>query len=206
MFGSISQHSLHAVRLQFGDRQTPAASVFPFFDDEGRTRALMLTSDLDGRIALVDFQSSLFAGRSLLPRLRLQRIALRHVDLRDSETTDGESVAHLWHFDPWWELAAERYFNHPAVPALKSTNLPGYDESISRVWFDKTLGRVTWVGFGEGESMKVKRFKPGLLAPASRERGERSIVHGPAARRLGEWRLRPFWHGSRGAQRDRPRG
>lgn len=173
LMGSISQHSLHEVGFEFRDRRVTGASLFPFFDREGKTHALMFTSPEDDRIALINFERHYVSGRRWFQRLRPQRIGLRNADLSDSTAADSERLARLWHFDPWWELAADRYSAHPAVPALKSTNIPGFDERISRVWFDRTLAHVTKVGFGEGESLRVKRFIPDMLSTAARQRDRR---------------------------------
>lgn len=169
MTATLSQHALHDFRLHFSDRSVSGASLFPFFDDEGRTRALMFTSEEDGRIVLIEYHESLMTGAEHGPRG--EAIALRHADLKDSTAADAEAIAPLWHFDPWWELGASRYAGHPAVPPLKSTNIPGYDQEITRVAFDPTLARVVEVGHGEGVSLTTRGFEPRLLARASDLRG-----------------------------------
>ena len=169
MTATLSQHALHDFRLHFSDRSVAGASLFPFFDDDGVTRALMFTSDKDDRIVLIRYEESLITGAHHGPRG--EAIALEHADLTDSTEADAEAIAHLWHFDPWWELGATRFAGHEAVPPLKSTNIPGYDQEITHVAFDPTLARVVEIGHGEGVSRTTRGFEPRLLARASDHRG-----------------------------------
>ena len=119
---------------------------------------------------------------------------MRFTDLRDAEAEQAQSLTELWHFDPWWVLGEERYAGHGAVPALKRTNIAGYDKDVSGMWFDGTLEKATHVGKGAGESLRVQRFNEGTLAEIARSRSE-----APSAKPMGaersraEWRLRPFW-------------
>jgi hypothetical protein len=196
MLLSISQHALHGRPLRLRDRGATGVSLFPFFDGKGRTRAVMYTTQESGKIVLLRFRDGLFARGGPLLRFQPHRLDLHRVTLKDCSEEDARDVVHLWHFDPWWELAGERYQGHPAVPYLKGTNIPGFDAGITRVWFHKTLHRVTWVGTGEGEGMRVERFQPGHLAAAEGGRGEVSAAAtstGGAGGAAG-WRLRPFWH------------
>lgn len=187
MLGRISQHALHRCRLQLIDQPLGRASLFPFFDHEGRVRSLMLTAWESSRILVVDWQPDLFVRR--WPRRNV--LKLRFADLRDVEASEAELVSELWHFDPWWVLGDNRFATHPAVPALRWTNIPGYDTSLTRVWFDSRLSRVTHVAEGQGEALEVRRFDNNSLAHMAQARGERPLVmRNPPLR--GSWRLSPF--------------
>ncbi len=98
---------------------------------------------------------------------------------------------------PWWVLGDERYQGHGAVPALRSTNIPGYDPTVSGVGFDPSLGRASYVVRRSGESVSVRRFTPDTLAAAPGAVARRPSGHAP-----------PSWAGGgcgrSGAQCDRP--
>ena len=82
----LSQRSLKSCRLELEDRSLEHASLFPLFDDVGRTRMLMITAEEDGRIMLADWAPGLFV-RDWAWRNRLR---LRFADLRDASTWDEE--------------------------------------------------------------------------------------------------------------------
>jgi hypothetical protein len=182
-----SQHSLKSCRFELEDRSLEHASLFPLFDDDGRTRMLMITAEEDGRILLADWAPGLFV-RDWAWR---NRLLLRFADLRDASMWDEERFEDLWHFDPWWVLRDDRYHGHGAVPALQATNIPGHDPTISGLVFDSSLGRASLVSRGSGDSASAGRFKAHTLAAAAKHR-RAAHVRPPVAAAVG-WQLRPFW-------------
>jgi hypothetical protein len=185
---SVSQQSLLSCRLEFEDRRLDRASLFPLFDDEGRTRMVLITAEENGRIMLAEWTPGLFVR----DWARRNRLRLRFTDLDDASMWDEERFEDLWHFDPRWVLGDERYQGHGAVPHLRSTNIPGYDQAMSGVAFDPSLGRVSYVMRSRaGETVSVRRFNAQTLADtARRRRAARLPPRGAAA--VG-WQLRPFW-------------
>src|SRR5262245_15275784 len=121
LFGIVSQRSLKSCRLELEDRSLEHASLFPMFDAEGRTQMLMITAKDSGRIMLADWAPGLFT-RDWRWRNHLR---LRFADLSDASAWNEGRFEELWHFDPWWVLGEDRYHGHSAVPALRSTNIPG---------------------------------------------------------------------------------
>src|SRR5262245_1689677 len=183
----VSQRSLMSCRLELEDRPLERASLFPLFDDEGRTRMVMISAEENGRIMLADWAPGLFA-RDWAQRNRLR---LRFADLDDASAWDEARFADLWHFDPWWVLGDDRYQGHGSVPALRSTNIPGYDSTVSGITFDPDLGRASYVVRKSGDSVRVRRFTPDTLAAIARRR--RAAHERPRAAVMAGWRLRPFW-------------
>jgi hypothetical protein len=104
---------------------------------------------------------------------------------------DEERFEDLWHFDPRWVLGHERYQGHGAVPHLRSTNIPGYDQTMAGVAFGPSLERASYVVRRSGESVSVRRFNARTLAAAA-ERRRAAHVRPPGAAAVG-WQLRPFW-------------
>jgi hypothetical protein len=187
LFRIVSQRSLMPCRLEFEDRPLERASLFPLFDDLGRTKMVMITAEENGRILLADWTPGLFV-RDWAWRNRLR---LRFADLSDASTWDEDRFEDLWHFDPVWVLGEERYQGHGAVPALRSTNIPGYDQAVSGIGFDPSLGRASYVVRQSGESVRVRRFTADTLAAVARSR---RAAHQPPRAAVAEgWRLRPFW-------------
>ena len=88
-------------------------------------------------------------------------------------------------------LGDERYQGHGAVPHLRSTNIPGYDQTMSGVAFDPSLARASYVVRGSGESMGVRRFKAHTLAAAAARRRAAHVP--PRGAAAAGWQLRPFW-------------
>jgi hypothetical protein len=183
----VSQQSLKSRRFEFEDRSLDRAALFPMFDDEGRTRMVMITAEEDGRILLADWAPGLFA-RSWARRNHLR---LRFADLNDASTWDEADLAGLWHFDPWWVLGDLRYQGHGSVPALRSTNIPGYDSTVSGMVFDSDLGRASHVVRGTGDSTRVRRLTPETLAAMAVRR--RAAQERPPSAAVAGWQLRPFW-------------
>ncbi len=190
---AVRQSRLHDVALAIGGLRTPGLSLFPFFDDGGSVQAAMVTSDADGRIVLLDRSRLSRAVGSRRAWSVAQGLLLDPSHWADLSTLDAVDVEELWHFDPWWELAEARYDGHPAVPAIKQTNLPAYDGELSEVWFDRTLSRVVWFVWGEGEEARQRPFRPRLLAAAREARRRESAPPSRVAPSREGWRLRPYW-------------
>ena len=187
LFRIVSQRSLTSCRLEFEDRPLDRASLFPLFDDEGRTRMLLIAAEESGQIMLANWAPGLFVRDWALRN----RLRLRFADLRDASMWDEERFEDLWHFDPWWVLRNDRYQGHGALLALQSTNIPGYDQTMSGLGFDAGLGRAAYVVRKSGDSGSIRRFKADTLAAAATRR---RAAHEPARTAVAAgWRLRPFW-------------
>jgi hypothetical protein len=182
----VSQRSLISCRLEFEDRPVERASLFPLFDDEGRTRMVMITAEENARIMLTDWAAGLFVREWVMRN----RVRLRFADLSDASMVDEARFENLWHFDPWWVLGDERYQGHGAVPALRNTNIPGHDRTISDIVFDSDLGRASYVAKVSAESLSIRRFTSKTLAGTAQRR-RAALDRRPQTTAVG-WRLRPF--------------
>ena len=182
----VSQRSLRSNRLELEDRALERAALFPLFADQGHTQMMMITAEESGRIMLADWAPGLFV-RDWAWRNRLR---LRFTDLNDASMWEDERFDELWHFDPWWVLGDARYQGHGAVPALRNTNIPGYDRTISDIVFDPDLGRASYVTRVSAESLSIRRFTADTLAAVA-ERRRTALDRSREATAVG-WRLRPF--------------
>jgi hypothetical protein len=183
----VNQRSLVSRHLELEDRPLERASLFPLFDDNGQTRKVLITAEENGRIMLADWAPGVFV-RDWAWRNRLR---LRFADLNDASAWDEERFEDLWHFDPWWVLGDERYQGHSAVPALRRTNIPGYDPTVSDIVFDRDLGRAAYVTRVSAESLSIRRFTANTMAAVARRR--RTELERPRVAPAIGWRLRPFW-------------
>jgi len=156
-------------------RVLPRASIFPFFGPDLETRYLMIVWVKSGDIVLLPYRPGLIR----VPHIANIRLDVARGALRDAAPADVERVSRLWHYDPWWVLAADRFRGHPAVPPLKQTN---------------TVAHIS------GERW---RFTRDLSRLGPRELADDLPVH--PARSASGWRLAPVWTRWADAMRARPR-
>ncbi len=193
----VAARSLHQRRVRLRDFVLEGASLFPFFDREGRTRALMLVWPPARPIVVLDFPSGdLSPGeRSDLVRVRwwgeiqlgVDFAALRNIDAGRAAVATG-----LWHFDPWWVLREACFEGHPAVPVLKATNCAGaFLKPIYGCFFSRDLSRFVGVTTKSRSHSGLsaldytyRPFSPQLL-PEERPRARPPQSSG--------WTLDPFW-------------
>jgi hypothetical protein len=95
LFGFVSLRSLKSCRLEFEDWPLEQASLFPLFDEEGRTRVVMITAEENARIMVAEWAPGMFV-RDWAMR---NRVRLRFTDLSDASMWDEERLEDLWHFD-----------------------------------------------------------------------------------------------------------
>jgi len=199
LFGFVSQRSLKSCRLEFEDRPLEQASLFPLFDEEGRTRVVMITAEENARIMVAEWAPGMFV-RDWAMR---NRVRLRFTDLSDASMWDEERLEDLWHFDPWWVLGEERYQGHGSVPAVRSTNIPGYDPRVSGIVFDRALERVSYVVTGSDQSAHVRRFRASALSAVAGRR--RTTEVRPRRTVMAGWQLRPSLACEKLTDRQQPR-
>ncbi len=195
----VAARSLHQRRVRLRDFVLERGSVFPFFDREGRVRALMLVWPPARRIVVLERRSDdPLEGRSDLARARWWgeiQLDVGFAALRDVRVDAGTvaAVAGLCHYDPWWVLREACFEGHPAVPALKATNCAGaFLKPVYGCYFSRDLSRLAGVttksrshSGASALDFTYRPFSPELLpeksAPARPPRS-------PAA-----WTPDPFW-------------
>ncbi len=195
----VAARSLHLRRVRLRDFVLERASVFPFFDRQGRVRALMLVWPPARRIVVLEHGSGSDLARARWwgeIQLRVDFAALRDVcaDRVCADRVDAGrgSLAGLWHYDPWWVLREARFKGHPAVPALKATNCAGaFLKPIYGCFFSRDLSRLAGVttksrshSGASALDFTYRPYSPELLpeqpAPSRPQQSP-------------EWALDPFW-------------
>ena len=120
------------------------------------------------------------------------QVATADPALRVLEYEDLESLAGLWHYDPWWVLTARGEQPGARVQPLKPTNTVERFATklgqVQRLLYARDLTRVVWLVCKKGESTTWKFFRPSFLP-------ERPTVAPPPPRRPRTygWQLAPFW-------------
>lgn len=187
----VAASSLHRQRVRLRDVPLDQASVFPYFDHEGQTRALMLVWPPAPEIVVLEHRSD-------LARARWSGEIDIDVDfaaLLDAPSDRIAAIAGLWHYDPWWVLAEPRFEGHPSVPVLKATNcVDVFSRPVYGCFFTRDLSRLVGVATSSRSSTGLSAiarssmlFRPELLPPP-----ERPAPNLPG-RSSKEWRLDPFW-------------
>ncbi len=200
-FLPVAARSLHLRRVRLRDFVLERASVFPFFDRQGRVTALMLVWPPARQIVVLELQPGLaqvgFWGDV---ELRVDFASLR--DVCADRVDAAASAARLWHYDPWWVLRADRFSGHPAVPDLKATNCAGaFLKPVYGCFFSRDLSRLVGVTTRSRThsglsalDFTYRLFSPELLPEKPRP------VRPPRSSK--EWTLDPFW--LRGGWRQSP--
>ncbi len=188
----VTARALHRRRIRLRDYLLERASLFPFFDREGRVQSLMLVWPPAPEIVMLPYEPGLFRIRWWDEiELRASFASLR--DLGAIETIGAVAAVWLWHYDPWWVLRAACYDNHPAVPALKATNCAGgFLKPVYGCVFSSDLSRLIRVTTRSGSASGLAAvdrtsiaFTPDLLPD------DPSI--GRPVKAVREWTLDPFW-------------
>lgn len=185
-WGPVAARQLHRRRVRLRDRLLLQASLFPFFDGEGRVKASMLVWPDSESIVLLPHRPRLFRV-PLLSDVTLRSDHQALVDTNAERAT--EITAGCWHYDPWWLLREPRFHGHSAVPVLKATNcVQRFVDPVRACYFSRDLSRLEALGLEEKGSTDstLVPFEPAHLP-------ERPATVPLQRRRAASWRLDPFW-------------
>jgi len=184
-----------ATRLHQRKLQGPAgssfgrASVFPFFTAEGEVRWVLFVPTEPVGMRLFRWAP----GRFHTPWFKALRIAEPNAAKPMVEPSDASVLQDLWHYDPWWLLAADSFRGHAAAGLLRATNCAEViatpsGGAVQLVTYERDLSRVEKVLFGSGDNAVWKPWTTELL-PATYPPRPRH-ASGRGRRR---WRLDPLW-------------
>jgi hypothetical protein len=185
-----SSHYLHGRTVAGGDQEWEGATLFPFFDDAGHVRRVVLVSDAPCEMRVFDPSAAVvrrgwgkFELEGDLPRLRLDEARL---------------LTQLWHFDPWWMLTAPPWVGRDLVAMLVATNCCGklrtrrHNCEIARLYYRRDLTRVVRAVYEKSGQEQYPAFSSCVLP----ERKPPVAADAPFKRKP-RWRLALF--GERGA-------
>lgn len=182
---SLVQRSLRLKRGVLG-----RASCFPMFAGDGRVESLLLIDHQAVELYLVEwrpgvFQKAWFAA----PTLVLDPEELDGCRLREVPDLEG-----LWHFDPWWLLAEEKFSGLEVTPSLKQTNCVAQAPNLCTVTYNRNLFSVSSVMVSK-QSGEVQFTN--LRALELPEANGCPELSGGRGEQRG-WALHPFWVTPRG--------
>lgn len=188
---SVPARRLHRRTIVVQDERLARGSLFPFFDSTGRVVQLMVVHPVSNDIFMLPWDKKVVRVPLLGP--------IRLTYLPTINECDIGIVERLWHYDPWWVLADERFRNHWATPVLKDTNcVEDLTVHLISVWFRSDLGRLNWVWLKEGQREYTIRPWNALYLDPGRQTPVRSGTRIGARRTHSrplrpEWQLAPIW-------------
>ena len=188
-FLPVSAGRLRSRAVKYGRVRIRALSLFPFFDPSGRVRRVMATTPDSSDIYVLP------AGDHLprIPGFGDIRVPERVGLLRPIQRSDLEELQRLWHYDPWWVLAHERFAGHWARTALMETNyVERSEKNVVRLYYRSDLSRTEWILVKEGPlSYSFDRWSELWFPPRARRRGSRASL--PRGKETSAWVLDPIW-------------
>ena len=180
----IPARSLHRRKVRIGDDVFDDVSLFPFFNQAGQVKHVLVLRDDTSQICLMRWRPGDFA----VPLWSAVKVTGESAWLPPLSEDGLEELAGLWHYDPWWVLNARRYRKLWAVDELKATNcVHKLTVDVKTLWFRRDLSRSNWVEVRSHSEYNLQRWKARLLPdpPASADhRGRQGAA---------TWRFDPVW-------------
>jgi len=181
----VSARRLCRRALRTQDCVIPAAWLLPFFDRAGSVQAIMLLTSESGDICLLPWRPGLIN----VPVWGPISLAGHGTSIRAIADEQFKKIELLWHFDPWWVLAADRYAAHRAVGPLKATNCAGrLRRKVKMVYYRRDLSRLSSVRIRTRNGIEIESWKRDLLLASKVAPAPAPIERAPPA-----WRLDPIW-------------
>jgi hypothetical protein len=180
----ISSKKLYKCVLIDDVRTWNEATIFPFFDREGKIRMIMLIMPDLGPVYLfkadpnsleidVYGQVRLHGEPALLPEMSLEK---------------ARTLEPLWHYDPWWVLMNPPYKDQEWVPQARASNCPDY---FSEVYYARDLSRVVKACGPKNRGRKIVPFETAMMPPPREGMGPNSPIR--SLQWGGDWRWRKAW-------------
>ena len=180
----ISSKRLHNRRVITPDRTVDRASLFPYFDREGRTQSFLLVDPASSELFLARG-----AERIRVPWWGAIRIENPLEILSDDNI---ETLLAFWHYDPWWLLKDPRYEDNEWAAVLPGTNcVNDLPAGVKSLLFSGNLLRVRWVISETKEGYRTDRFRSSPLPEYNR------VPRTEARIQRSGWQLAPFWESFR---------
>jgi hypothetical protein len=182
----ISSHGLRRLTVTSYEGELRGATLFPFFDREGKAPRVIVLAEGSSEIRVFD-------PRETPLRFRFWRRLNVEGNFRRITRDDLRLMSGLWHFDPWWLLAEPGRSEGEIAALVKQTNCfgklcDGKKREVKKLYFGRDLTRVLWAEYRKkGQSGMVSFSKCALPSqPAPRLE--------PGTPRQAGWRLDPFWN------------
>jgi hypothetical protein len=177
---------LHDRTVLAAGQELEEATLFPFFDDAGAVRRVLLVSNAPCEMRVFDPSSA--AVRRRWGQLELEG------DLPRLRFDEARLLRQLWHFDPWWMFTVPPWSGRDLAAMLVETNCSGKlrtrrrNHEITRLYYQRDLTRVVRAVYGKSGQEQYPAFSACVLP----ERKSPGVAEAPP---LGKprWRLDPCW-------------
>lgn len=183
----VSARRLKRCSLKTVGRSIRKAGIFPFFDQQGCVKWVMIVApDLPG-IHVLPWSTGLFR----VPMFGA--IALFDLDTPLQQITEEnlKPIQTLWHYDPWWVLDRDDYIGHWAVNQLKATNCVNrFQRNVKKVYFRRDLSRLNFVAVVSDKKKETSLigWKESFLPPPAP-----AVPPPPTPRPTTIWSFDPIW-------------
>jgi len=122
----IPAYLLHNRPLKYGWLGRKEATLFPFFDHRGKTKAFLLLVPKRGETWFLEAKPKAFSLVEVSDGYTTQEVLTYRGKLPKPAPPDAEQLkrfSRLFHYDPWWLLDRPAFKECAWVPALKATNV-----------------------------------------------------------------------------------
>lgn len=192
----LTSEKLYRCKMRlFGNKLAKKASLFPFFNQYGNVKVVMvLLSDVND-IYMIHNISTLISMSWFTGRISLQ---VDKPSLKSYSQFSEEMFSDLYHFDPWWELDLDRFRRHWAVQFLKQTNCAQeftQKLGVESVYYatDLTDIRTIRVVRVEGVPAQHLSFENFTWEPPMKSSVFKSIRQNQTIAPTFSWQLEPIW-------------
>ncbi len=135
---------LHNQLLNYGWLGRKGATLFPFFDHRGKTKAFMLLVPKRGETWFLDAKPNAFSLKKISDGYTTHEVLTYRGKLPNPGPPDADQLKRfsaLYHYDPWWLLNKPTFKHSVWSQALKATNVADLAE-CANLGFDLSLNRT----------------------------------------------------------------
>ena len=184
----VSAARLKTCTLRSAEGSRRNVTLFPFFDEEGIIRRLMLLVPQAG-VYILEAESGVLS-LDLRGSLKLEE------PLSFCRKISGDRLAvlaRLYHYDPWWLLKRPEYSGLSWVPTIKATNCVRAlsERDVTMIYFDRRLSRVRRLAKEMEPGMEVQETLP--FDPAMLPRKTCRAIPPRRESRVPGWRIKNRW-------------
>ena len=185
MPSSVRDTVLDKTTLIASNQRVKDASIFPFFEQSGQVRQLMVLLPDFNNVFMLPFKK----GLASVTFLGAVRLSTDMAELMSYSDFTSKQVDHLYHYDPNWRLSHERFSDYWAKNLIKQSNCADHiGERVRNLLFSKDLSLLERIRIKVGYLITPQKLF-GEFFPAQSERID--LFSEPSK---GGWQLNPIWN------------